>query len=124
MQFQIKARPALAVAALTALIALAPAAHAATLADALEAYRNNHVAEAEQMYTAIAADPAASPADRAGALTELARVDWLVRGETDAAANVLGNIAAVPERCPAAALVVRIFREAGAPATPLADAEP
>src|SRR5262245_46564377 len=123
MQFQIKALAPQAVAALTALIALAPAARAETLAEALTAYRNNHVADAERMYSAIVADPSASPADRAGALTELARVDWLVRGETDATAGVLGNIADSPERCAAAVLVVRIFREAGAPATPLADAQ-
>ena len=112
------------IAAWTAVVTFAATlpAEAATLAEAQSAYRNNNIAEAETMFAAVAADAAATPADRAVALTELARIDWLVRGETDAAAVVLAQISDIPERCAAAALVLRVFREAGAPATPLAEA--
>ncbi len=123
MQVQNKARLGAAIAVFATLVAFASPARAATLAEAQTAYRDNRVAEAERMFAAIAADGAASPADRAGALTELARVDWLVRGETDAAAGLMEQVPDSPERCAAAVLTLRIFREAGAPAQPLADAE-
>src|SRR5262245_66209363 len=101
MQDQIKARLRLAVAVFVTLSVFAAPAQAASLAEAQTAYRNNHVAEAERQYAEIADDAAASPADRAGALTELARVDWLVRGETDAAGGLLPRIADHPDRCTA-----------------------
>lgn len=110
-------------AALLALTAFTPAAAAATLSEALAAYRDNRVAQAESMYTAIVADTAATPADRVNARIELARVDWLVRGETDAAAALLDNVPDIAERCDAAILTLRIFREAGQPQTSLAGAE-
>ncbi|MBX3510928.1 MAG: hypothetical protein KF700_06970 [Hyphomonadaceae bacterium] len=108
--------------ALALLLFCAGPAAGQSLNDARAAYRNNRVAEAETMAAALAANPAASQADRAGALTELARIDWMARGETDAAAAALEQIPASPERCVAAALALRIFREAGAPAEPLAAA--
>lgn len=105
--------------AATAALFFAPIAHAATLAEALSAYRNNRVAEAERLLEAVAADPAASAEDRASAQRELGRIDWLIRGETDGAAAVL---AAAPEgeaRCAAVLLGLRVYREAGAAQTGL-----
>jgi hypothetical protein len=68
MQNRIKVQRVLAVAICLALAALSPKAHAVTLAEALSAYRNNRVAEAERMLAEAAADPAAPGDERAGAL--------------------------------------------------------
>src|SRR5690606_7254704 len=89
--------PRLAAAAL-ALLAAAPPAAAASLTEALSAYRANRVAEAEAELAAVAADPDAAAADRAAALRELGRIDWLIRGETDAAAALAAESAG-QDRC-------------------------
>ncbi len=121
MQSHIKAFRPLTVAAFLALVA-APAS-AATLNGALDAYRNNHVADAEQQLTAVAADPSASADDRATAQRELGRIDWLIRRETDGIASALAATPAGDQRCATAIVALRVYRESGAPATPLADAE-
>lgn len=97
----------------------APHAHAATLADALSAYRNNRVAEAERALEAVAADPTAPAEDRAAAQRELGRIDWLIRGETDGAAAALAAAADGEARCAAVLLALRVYREAGAAQTGL-----
>ncbi len=84
----------------------------ATLEEALSAYRANQVSTAEEMLAAIALDASATDSDRTAAQRELARIDWLVRGETDAAASALGQAPAGEERCRTATLALRIFREA------------
>jgi hypothetical protein len=122
MQNRIKAAAAPAVAAFLALVALSPAAHAATLAEALSAYRNNHVADAERQLGEVAADPAATPADRAGALRELGRIDSLIRGETDAIAAAMAQTPTGEEACGTAAVALRVYRDHQA-AAPLAYAE-
>lgn len=104
-----------------ALILTTPAS-AQTVSEALAAYRDNRAAEADRMFAAIAADPAASDIDRASAHTERARIDWMLRGESDAAAEALAQIPASAERCLAAALALRIFRDSGAAAAPVAAA--
>ena len=107
-----------------AMIAIAAApVHRVTLHEGLEAYRNNHIAQAEPALRAVAADPAASAADRAEALRALGRIDWLVRGHIDAIAAALEQTSAGDERCATATLALRIYREAGEPATPLGAAE-
>lgn len=121
MQSHIKAFRPLTVAAFLALVA-APAS-AATLNGALDAYRNNHVADAEQQLNAVVADPAASADDRATAQRELGRIDWLIRRETDGIASALAATPAGDQRCATAIVALRVYRESGAPATPLADAE-
>ena len=123
MQNRIKATPSLAVATFLALAALAPSAHAATLAEALAAYRNNQVADAERQLGEVAADPATSEADRAGALRELGRIDGLVRGETDAIAAAMQQTPNGEEACTTAAVALRVYRDANQPAAALTYAE-
>ncbi|MEQ1709333.1 MAG: hypothetical protein ABL864_13485 [Terricaulis sp.] len=101
----------------TSLALLAPwlltfPAAAATLEDAQAAYRDNHVNTAEEMLAALVLDASATEPDRAAAQRELARIDWLMRGETDAAASALGQVPTGEERCRTATLALRIFREA------------
>lgn len=97
-------------------------AAAATLADALSAYRGNRVAEAEALLGEIAADPAAGAAEQAGARRELGRIDWLIRGETDAAAAALANPPPGEEGCATRLMALRVYREAHEPARGLAHA--
>ncbi|MEZ5962027.1 MAG: hypothetical protein R3C30_16620 [Hyphomonadaceae bacterium] len=119
MHTRIKAAPSLAVAIFLSLVALIPGAQAATLAEALAAYRNNQVADAERQLAEIATDPNASSADRAAALRELGRIDGLVRGETDAIATAMAHTPDGEEACETAAVALRAYRDANEPATPL-----
>lgn len=119
MQNRIKSAPSLAVATFLALVALSPEARATTLAEALASYRNNQVAEAERQLSEVAADPAASAADRASALRELGRIDGLVRGETDAIAAAMAQTPSGEEACATAAIALRVYREANQPAAAL-----
>lgn len=115
----------MAIRPLTLAIFLAFAANsatAATLNEALDAYRNNHVAEAERQLGEIAAAPASTSTERATALRELGRIDWLIRGETDAIAAAIVESSG-DDRCVTATLALRIYREAGTPGRALADAE-
>lgn len=123
MQDPLKTALRLTVAALLPLVAPAPGARAATLTEARSAYDNNRVSEAEAMLDEIAADPALSEAERAQALRELGRIDGLVRAEVDAIAAAMAQASRGEERCATAATALRIYREAGEPATPLAYAE-
>jgi hypothetical protein len=93
----------------------APDAAATGLQEGLNAYRGNHIVEAEAALTAVAADLAAVAADRAEAQRELGRIDWLVRGETDGAALALSQAPTGRDACAAADLAQRVFREAGQP---------
>jgi hypothetical protein len=88
------------------------AAQAVTLAEALSAYRNNDVADAERMLGEVAADPAASELDRAAARRKLARIDWMARGETDAATRALADTPAGEGRCMVMTGALSVFREA------------
>lgn len=99
-------------AAIAACLLGAPLAHAATLAEALSAYRNNRVPEAETMLEAVANDPAASDGNRAAARLELGRIDWLVRGETDGTDASLAQASTDESRCSAVLLALRVYREA------------
>jgi hypothetical protein len=123
MQNRIKPAPSLAVATCLALVALSPAAHGVTLAEALSAYRNNRVAEAERMLAEVAADPAASHEDRSGALRELGRIDGLVRGETDAIDAAMTQAPAGEDACKTAVVALRAYRNARRTDPPLAYAE-
>ncbi|HYD74278.1 MAG TPA: hypothetical protein VEF55_14160 [Candidatus Binatia bacterium] len=89
------------------------AAHAVTLAEALSAYRNNQVAEAEHMLGEVAADPVASETDRAAARRKLARIDWMARGQTDAAARALAETPPGEGYCGVMTGALSVFREAG-----------
>lgn len=111
--------PRLAIAGFCAFAAFGAPASAVTLAESLNAYRNNRVAEAELMLAEVAGDSAASVQDRTAALRELGRIDGLVRGESDAIAAAMAQTPEGEEQCATAAIALRVFREAGQPAAPL-----
>jgi hypothetical protein len=101
------------VAAFVALVACASTVDAATLAEALSAYRDNHVPQAEHILAQVAADPAASASDRAEARRNLGRIDFLARGETDALEAALAQPTTGQDRCALAATALQTYREAG-----------
>ena len=101
------------------LLAVPDPADARTVTEALAAYRDNRVAEAERILAAVVADSAAAPRDRAEALRALGRIDGLLRGETDAMAAAIAEGPTGGEHCATAALALRVYRDAGAPAIPL-----
>ena len=98
-------------------------ANAVTLAEALRTYANNEVAQAERMLGEVAADPAASEQDRAAARRRLARIDWMARGETDAAARALAETPSGEGRCAVMIGALSVFREAEQPGAILDQAE-
>lgn len=112
-----------AVAVFLALVALAPAAGAATLAEAQSAYRSNRVAEAERMLTELAADASVTEIDRAEARRMLARIDWMARGETDAATRALADTPPGEGRCVVMVSALSVFREANQPGAIIDQAE-
>ena len=89
---------------------------AATVRNGMNAYQQSRVADAERMFAAVAADPAASAGDRAAANRELARIAWLIDRREGPA---LGFVAAAERTgeglCHAFLLRDRILREAGKP---------
>jgi len=92
---------------------LVGSAQAATFQDGLTAYNANRVSEAERIYAAVLADPAASARERSRAARELARIAWLIdRDLARAESQLNAAIAAGDERCVTAALHVRFLREA------------
>lgn len=93
-------------------LSLASVAHAGTVSEGRAAYDDNKVAEAEQIYAAIAADAGASAAERAGAQRELARIAWLIDGNAKGALEHLTAAKALGDkRCATAELTARVLRE-------------
>src|SRR5436305_2065912 len=91
---------------------LASAASAASFSEGSDAYSQNHVADAERIYTAVIADPSASAADRSGAERELARIGWLIDGDSKRALADLAAAKAVGDKpCDTAAMIARVLRE-------------
>ncbi|HMC94697.1 MAG TPA: hypothetical protein VKO16_08000, partial [Polyangia bacterium] len=70
---------------LTATACGGAAAAAPTLRDAEEFYFQSQVADAETAFNTIRRDTAASPADRAAADRDLARIQWLIDRDAPAA---------------------------------------
>lgn len=96
----------------------------ATIGEAQAAYSQNRVAEAEAAFTRIAADPAASAADRAQASRAAARIVWLIDRDAARALRDLDAADRVGEdRCGTAQLRARVLDEAGADEGLLRDAE-
>jgi hypothetical protein len=100
------------VAAFALFVVFVAPARAVSLDEGLNAYRDNHVAQAERIFSAIAADPHAGAEDRAGAQRELGRIAWLARGDAHPIASALVQ-APSGQACETATLAARIFREAG-----------
>src|SRR5205085_7866481 len=63
-------------------LSLAGATHAATVSEGRASYDDNRVAEAEKIYAGVTADRAAGAAERAAAERELARIAWLIDGDS------------------------------------------
>ena len=92
--------------------ALASAASAATVGEGRTAYELNRVAEAERIYTAVVADPAATRADKSAAKRELARIAWLVDADSKDALAHLDDARQIEENhCETAQMRARILRE-------------
>lgn len=83
-----------------------------TVDGAIQAYSQNRVAEAEAVFRKIAADPAASPRDKARAHRQLGRIAWLIDGDARRALREVEAAAGAAERCAAAGLEARILHEA------------
>lgn len=99
--------------AILLLLLLSCPAQAATLSEAQSAYDRNRIAEAEVLFAAVAADPAASLDDRAAAKRELARVAWLIDGNADRALHHLGEAEKLGGKpCDTGLMTARVLREA------------
>ncbi|HYD46224.1 MAG TPA: hypothetical protein VEA79_13245, partial [Phenylobacterium sp.] len=97
-----------------AFASLAASAQAASINDALAAYRQTRVGDAETAFRAVYADPAASAKDRATAARELARIAWLVDGDSAAAKARLAEAEAVgDDLCDTGEMRARVLRESG-----------
>ena len=85
---------------------------AVSLTEARDTYDRNKVADAEKLYAAILADPAATGDEKAGAGVELARIAWLIDGDADKAlarlhaAQVTGG-----KPCEVGDMTTRVLRE-------------
>jgi hypothetical protein len=111
------------VASVLFFVAISSPVAAAGLAEAMSAYRSNRVAQAERMLSEVAQDAAAPDADRAEARRALARIDWMARGETDAAVAALQATPSGEGRCAVMVAALSVFREAGAGAAMIDSAE-
>ena len=90
------------------------AADEQSLDGALAAYSQNRVADAEAILARVIADPAASPADKAGAHRERARIAWLIDGDAARAFAELVRAERIGEAyCDSAVLRARVLRESG-----------
>jgi hypothetical protein len=106
----------LAIIALGASISLPAMAATPTLQEAGGAYFQMHVADAERMFRAIVDDPTAPARDRASAGRGLARIEWLIDRQGDAALATLDKaLASGADLCPTAALEVRYLGEMDQP---------
>lgn len=96
-------------AALLTLVAAQTAASTSTLQQADAAYGLFDVSKAERLYRQVAADPSSGAADRASAVRELARIAWLVDGDSARARTALElGLPSDPDPCPGAYLLARI----------------
>ena len=93
-------------------LSLAGTASAATVSEGRTAYELNRVAEAEKIYAAVFADPAATRTDKSAAKRELARIAWLVDADSKKALAHLDAARQVEEKhCETAEMRARILRE-------------
>jgi hypothetical protein len=88
-----------------------------TIQQAASTYFQMQVPQAEAMFRAIADDPKAPARDRAGAGRGLARIQWMIDRQGDAALATLDKAFATgADLCPTAALEVRFLAEMDQPA--------
>jgi hypothetical protein len=97
-----------------ALLLLSCNAEASNFDEALNAYSQNNVAEAERALRRIATDPAAGAKDKASALRELARIKWHIDGNAATALHDLSQADATGgSNCDSGKLRARILQESG-----------
>jgi hypothetical protein len=97
-----------------ALVLVGSAAAATSLTNAQEAYDRNQVAQAAVLFERVAADPSAGADDRADAGVALARIAWLIDGNSAAALQRLAAARSTGGKsCSVAVMKARILREAG-----------
>ena len=112
---QLRPQPARGRLALATLLGflLTATARAATFSEGRAAYDDNHVADAERIYAQVIVDKSANAADRASAERELARIAWLIDGNSKRALGHLAVAHAIGDKaCDTAAMTARVLREA------------
>jgi hypothetical protein len=92
------------------LVSMSGSSVAASLTEAQGAYDNNKIPDAQRLFSAVAADPGASPEDRADAAIGLARIEWLVERNAAEALRHLGQASAEP--CDISIMKLRVLTEA------------
>ena len=97
---------------------------AKTYDEALVAYSQNRIAEAETVFRNMTSDPGASADDKARAWRELARIAWLIDGNAAAALDMVMRAEGTGEgACDNARLRARILQEANGDAELVQQAE-
>lgn len=87
-------------------------AQAETVEGGRQAYRQNKVAEAERIFTAVARDPGVAADDHATAERELARIAWLVdRDATRANARLEAAMRTGAQPCDTSQVLARVLAE-------------
>jgi hypothetical protein len=85
-----------------------------SLREGEDLYFQSQVPEAEKVFAAIAADPAASAEDRSAALRDLARIQWLIDRDAKAALASLDQASGPKgDACATAKMMVRVLDESG-----------
>ena len=94
------------------LLLISTGARAVTVSEGRAAYERNKVGDAERIYASVVADTAASAADRSAAERELARIAWLIDGNSIRALAHLSAARSIGDKpCDTSELVARVLRE-------------
>jgi hypothetical protein len=95
-----------------ALLLCGCSAQARTFDEAVSAYAQNRVSEAEAAFRALAEAPNGAASERARAYRELARISWHIDGDGPKALALIGKADALGEgRCGTAKLLARVLQE-------------
>ena len=100
--------------ALPVLLQLGTAAAAADYQAAKDLYDQGEIAKARAAFSGVLGDHAQSAKNRAAAARGLARIDWLIDGNADAATTQLQEALTIgAEQCDTRIYLARVLRESG-----------
>jgi len=100
--------------ALGVALQLGAAVHAADYQSAKDLYDQGEVAKAKAAFSAVLEDNGSSAKDRAAAARGLARIDWLIEGNADAATAQLHRaLSFQADECDIRTYLARVLRESG-----------
>jgi len=109
--------------ALAVALQVGTAAVAADYQAAKDLYDQGEIAKAKAAFSAVLQDNAQSAKDRAGAARGLARIDWLIGGNADAATTQLQQALSIgADQCDTRIYLARVLRESGRPSEAVAAA--